>query len=39
MTETTTREINCVLCKDTYVPVLGPQEGEKSYRDLLLILC
>ena len=32
MTETTTREINCVLCKDTYVPVLGPQEGEKSYR-------
>jgi len=32
MTETTTREINCVLCKDTYAPVLGPQEGEKSYR-------
>ena len=32
MTETTTREINCVLCKDTYTPVLGPGEGEKSYR-------
>ena len=32
MTETTIREIDCVLCKDTYVPVLGPQEGEKSYR-------
>ena len=32
MTETTTREINCVLCKGTYVPVLGPEEGEKIYR-------
>ena len=32
MTETTTREIDCVLCKDTYAPVLGPEEGEKSYR-------
>ena len=32
MTETTIREINCVLCKDTYALVLGPEEGEKSYR-------
>ena len=32
MTETTTREINCVLCEETYAPVLGPEEGEKSYR-------
>ena len=32
MTETTAREIDCVLCKDTYAPVLGPEEGEKSYR-------
>jgi len=32
MTETAAREIDCVLCKDTYTPVLGPEEGEKSYR-------
>ena len=32
MTETSPREINCVLCKETYAPVLGPEEGEKSYR-------
>ncbi|MCH8157089.1 MAG: hypothetical protein IID18_04950 [Nitrospinae bacterium] len=32
MTETTTREIDCVLCKQTYTPTLGPEEGEKSYR-------
>jgi len=32
MTETVAREVDCVLCKDTYTPVLGPGEGEKSYR-------
>jgi len=32
MVENTAREINCVLCKDTYTPILGPGEGEKSYR-------
>ena len=32
MTEANSREINCVLCKDTYASVLGPEEGEKSYR-------
>lgn len=32
MAEANSREINCVLCKDTYAPVLGPEEGEKSYR-------
>ncbi len=32
MAETTIREISCVLCKDTFAPVLGPEEGEKSYR-------
>ena len=32
MTETTIREIDCVLCKETYTPVLGPEEGQKSYR-------
>jgi len=32
MTETTARELNCVLCKDAYAPVLGPEEGEKTYR-------
>ena len=32
MTETSTREINCVLCKDKYTAVLGPEEGEKNYR-------
>jgi len=32
MAKTIDREINCVLCKDAYTPVLGPGEGEKSYR-------
>ena len=32
MTETITREIDCVLCKETYSPTLGPEEGEKNYR-------
>lgn len=32
MTETALREIDCVLCEETYSPVLGPEEGEKNYR-------
>ncbi|MDP7552085.1 MAG: hypothetical protein QF791_02690 [Nitrospinaceae bacterium] len=32
MTEITTRAIDCELCKETYTPVLGPEEGQKSYR-------
>ena len=32
MTETITRDIDCVLCKETYSPTLGPEEGEKNYR-------
>ncbi len=32
MTELTLREIDCVLCEETYTPAQGPEEGEKSYR-------
>ncbi len=32
MTETALREIDCVLCEETYTPPLGPEEGEKNYR-------
>jgi hypothetical protein len=32
MTESTPREIDCVLCEKIYTPALGPEEGEKSYR-------
>ncbi len=32
MTETVPREIDCVLCEETYTPALGPEEGEKNYR-------
>ncbi len=32
MTELTLREIDCVLCEETYTPAQGPEEREKSYR-------
>ncbi|KMP10418.1 hypothetical protein UR09_05700 [Candidatus Nitromaritima sp. SCGC AAA799-A02] len=32
MKDTTPREIECVLCQESYTPLLGPEEGEKSYR-------
>lgn len=32
MTETFSKEMDCVLCKETFSPVIQPEEGENSYR-------